>query len=94
MAAVAINIIKSRAFRFVALPVAVVLGITGYLIETALVEKKTPVIEKSINEMREERLLRELNNPKKATDNSTPYHSTIFEMNKSSQLNNNNNKMD
>jgi hypothetical protein len=79
------NFLRSN-LPFIVFPVAVVLGTIGYNIEKTVVKQKTPYIEKSINEIRQERLLREMENSNSSNETSTKKRLTIFDMNKSSQI--------
>ncbi|CAF0908564.1 unnamed protein product [Brachionus calyciflorus] len=59
--------VVSRYAPVITFPVAVILGFIGYSIESVVTNKKTPYLEMSIEEKREQRLLNveELENLKK-----------------------------
>lgn len=74
--------IVSRYAPIITFPVAVILGIVGYNIESILSSKKTPPLQTSIIEEREKRLLAELNGVLDTSSKSQ----NIFDKNDASML--------
>ena len=78
--------VVSRYAPIITLPVAIVLGFIGYTIESNVSSRKTPSLEKGIEQIRQERLIEELKLPKSAGEALNKHPTTIFERNDASQL--------
>ena len=80
--------VASRYAPIVTIPVAVVLGFIGYSIESAVSSRKTPALDKGISQIRQERLLREIEGGVggKEAEDVAKMPTTIFERNNSAEL--------